>query len=89
MALGAEPRRVMADVVRQGLAITLTGVALGFALALASVQLVKSLVFGVTPHDPVTLVAAPVSLLVIAIVACLWPAARAARVDPMIALRAE
>jgi putative ABC transport system permease protein len=89
MALGAEPRRVMADVVRDGIAITLTGVAVGFALALASVQLVKSLLFGVTPHDPLTLVAAPVSLLVIAVVACLLPASRAARVDPMIALRAE
>jgi putative ABC transport system permease protein len=74
IALGAEPRRVMADVVRDGLAVTLTGVAVGFALALASVQLVKSLLFGVTPHDPLTLVAAPVSLLVIAVVASLWPA---------------
>jgi ABC-type antimicrobial peptide transport system permease subunit len=79
----------MSDVVRDGLAVTLTGLAVGSVLALVSVQLVKSLLVGITPHDPLTLVAAPVSLLVIALVACLFPAARAARVDPMIVLRAE
>ena len=89
MALGAEPRRVMTDVVRDGLAVTFTGVAAGFAAALVAVQLVKSLLFGITPHDPVTLLLAPVSLLLIAVVACLLPAARAAKVDPMIALRTE
>jgi predicted permease len=89
MALGAEPRRVMTDVVRDGLAVTFTGVAAGFMAALVAVQLVKSLLFGITPHDPLTLLTAPVSLLLIAVVACLLPAARAAKVDPMIALRAE
>jgi predicted permease len=89
VALGAEPSRVMTEVVRDGLAVTLTGVAAGFAVALATVQLVRSLLFGVTPHDPLTLLAAPASLIVVAVVACLLPAARAARVDPMIALRAE
>jgi ABC-type antimicrobial peptide transport system permease subunit len=89
VALGAEPRRVMTEVVRDGLAVTLAGVAAGFAGALATVQLVRSLLFGVTPHDPLTLAAAPASLVAVAIVACLLPAARAARVDPMIALRAE
>jgi predicted permease len=89
VALGAEPRRVMREVLRDGLAVTLTGVAVGFAAALATVQLVRSLLFGVTPHDPLTLAAAPASLVAVAIVACLLPAARAARVDPMIALRAE
>jgi ABC-type antimicrobial peptide transport system permease subunit len=72
-----------------GLAVTLGGVALGFVAALGAVQLVKSLLFGITAHDPVTLVAAPASLIVITVVACLLPAARAARVDPMLALRAE
>jgi predicted permease len=89
VALGAAPRRVMREVVRDGLAVTLTGVAAGFAAALATVQLVRSLLFGVTPHDPLTLVAAPASLVAVAMVACLLPAARAARVDPMIALRTE
>jgi len=69
--------------------VTLAGVVVGFTAAPATAQLVKSLLFGITPHDPVTLVAAPSSLIVITILACLLPAARAARVDPMLALRAE
>lgn len=89
VALGAEPRRVMTGVVRDGLTVTLAGVACGFAGALATVPLVKSLLFGITTHDPLTLFAAPASLLAVTVVACLVPAARAARVDPMVALRAE
>jgi predicted permease len=89
MALGAEPLRVMSGVVRDGLTVTLGGAVLGLAAALGTVQLVKSQLFGITPHDPVTLLAAPSSLIVITILACLLPAARAARVDPMLALRAE
>ncbi|HEV8345253.1 MAG TPA: ABC transporter permease [Vicinamibacterales bacterium] len=89
VALGAEPLRVMAGVVAGGLAITLGGIAVGFAAALATVQLVKSLLFGVTAYDPLTFVAAPTSLIVITVIACLFPAARAARVDPALALRAE
>jgi ABC-type antimicrobial peptide transport system permease subunit len=89
MALGAHPRRMMLDVVRDGLVITLAGVATGFVAALATVQLVRSLLFGVTPYDPVTLLAAPAFLVMTAIVACCLPGRRAARVDPMIALRAD
>jgi ABC-type antimicrobial peptide transport system permease subunit len=69
--------------------VTLIGVAAGLAVAMAAVQLVQSLLFGVDPHDPLTLLAAPAWLIVVAVAACLLPAARAARVDPMIALRAE
>jgi ABC-type antimicrobial peptide transport system permease subunit len=89
VALGAEPFRVMTEVVRDGLAVTLGGVVVGFVAALGTSQLVKSILFGITPHDPVTLLAAPTSLIVITVVACFLPAARAARVDPMLALRAE
>jgi predicted permease len=89
VALGARPDRVMRDLIRDGLSVTCAGVGVGLIAALAAVQLVKSLLFGITPYDPVTLVAAPVSLLVVAIVASALPAARAARVDPMEALRAE
>jgi predicted permease len=89
VALGADARRVMTEVVRDGVSVTLAGAAAGFAAALAAVQLVKALLFGVTPHDPLTLAAAPLSLLLIAVIACAVPAFRASRVDPMIALRAE
>ena len=89
VALGADRRRIMKEILRDGLSITLAGVAVGLAAAMASVQFVRSLLFGVTPYDPLTLVAAPASLIVVAIIACALPAARAARTDPMIALRAE
>src|SRR5262245_1428560 len=89
VALGARPDRVMRDVIGDGLSVALAGVGAGMLAALAAVQLVKSLLFGITPYDPVTLVAAPASLLVVAIAASALPAARAARVDPMEALRAE
>jgi ABC-type antimicrobial peptide transport system permease subunit len=69
--------------------VTLAGAAVGFAAALASVQLVKTLLYGIAPHDPITLIAAPLSLLLIAALACAIPALRAARVDPIVALRAE
>ena len=58
-------------------------------MALGSVQLVKSLLFGITPRDPLTFVTALSSLIVITILASLLRAARGARVDPMLALRAE
>ncbi|HEX3704233.1 MAG TPA: ABC transporter permease [Vicinamibacterales bacterium] len=89
LALGAAPRRVTAEVLRDGLRITLTGVGVGFAAALASVQLVKSLLFGVTPYDPLTASIAPIALVIVATLACLLPALRASRVDPIVALRAD
>ena len=89
VALGAAAPRVMAEILRDGLAVAGTGAAIGFAAALGAVQLVRSLLFGVTPYDPTTLAAAPLSLIVIAALACVVPARRAARVDPMIVLRAE
>ncbi len=89
VALGADARRVMTGIVRDGVSVTLAGAAVGFAAALASVQLVKTLLYGIAPHDPITLIAAPLSLLLIAALACAIPALRAARVDPIVALRAE
>jgi ABC-type antimicrobial peptide transport system permease subunit len=89
MALGAEPVRVMTAVIRDGVAVTLGGVSVGFLAALGTSVLVKSLLFGITNYDPLTLFAAPTSLIVITVVACVPPAVRAARVDPMLALRAE
>jgi len=89
VALGARPGRVLIEVVSDGLRVTLAGVCVGLAATLGTVQLVKSLLFGITPHDPWTLIAASVSLIAVALLACVFPAARAARVDPLSALRAE
>jgi putative ABC transport system permease protein len=89
VALGADTARIMPGVIRDGLAVSLGGVGVGLTAALAATQLVKSLLFGVTPRDPVTLFAAPTLLVGIAILASVVPAMCAARVDPMIALRAE
>jgi predicted permease len=89
MALGADAGRVMVGVVGDAVRITAGGVLAGLTVALAAAQLLRTLLFGVTTYDGVTMIAAPVLLLVTAIVACLEPAARAARVDPILALRAE
>jgi putative ABC transport system permease protein len=89
MALGADASAIIRAVVGEGLFVTLAGVAVGLAAALASVRLVKSLLFGVTVHDAITFVGGPLTLIAIAIIACLLPAARAARTDPMTILRAE
>ena len=74
MALGADRRRVVRDVVRDGLTVTLAGLAVGVVAALATVRVVKTLLFGVTPQDPLTLAAAGASLIAIAILACVVPA---------------
>jgi putative ABC transport system permease protein len=89
MALGADRFRVVLDVVRDGLMVTLIGLAAGVIAALAAVRVVKSLLFDVTPQDPLTLAVAGASLIVMAILASTVPASRAARVDPMITLRGE
>jgi predicted permease len=89
MALGADVRRVMRTIMCDGLRITLLGVVVGLTGAWMSVRLVTSLVFGVSTHDPVTLVTAAGALIVTATLACVLPAARAARTDPMVTLRAE
>jgi putative ABC transport system permease protein len=89
MALGADAGRVMLRVVGDAVQITVAGMLVGVAVALAAAQLLRTLLFGVTTYDPVTMITAPALLLITAIVACLEPAARAARVDPMLTLRAE
>jgi predicted permease len=89
LALGANPAQVLRTILRDGLTITAAGVIVGLAGAWASVRLVASLLFGLTPHDPITLIAAAVLLTAVAMIACILPARRAAATDPMTVMRAD
>lgn len=87
LALGAQPRNVLVQVVREGMKLAALGLALGAAVSLVLGRAVASLLFGVTATDPVTFAAVSLLLASVALVACYVPARRAAKVDPMIALR--
>jgi len=89
LALGAGQRSVVAMVFGEALGLTAIGVALGLAGALAVTQLLAHLLFGVTPHDPWTFAAVSAGLAAVAVAAAVVPATRAARVDPLAALRSE
>jgi len=89
MTLGAQRADVLRLVLRQGLAIAVIGVALGIAGTLATSGLLKSLLFGVRPGDPATLISVAILLVGCVLAACYIPARRATRVDPMVALRYE
>ena len=89
MALGAASSDVLSLVVREGLLLAVTGVAVGLAGSAAVTRLMSSLLVGVAPNDPAAFVAAGVILIVVAVVASYVPARRAVRVDPITALRAE
>ncbi len=89
LALGAHPRSLLRMVLRETLALTVIGIAVGVPCAVATARLIKHLLFNVTPYDPVTLALAPLVLVAAASVACFIPARRAMKVDPMVALRSE
>jgi putative ABC transport system permease protein len=89
MALGAARRDVLKLVVGEGFGLTLVGVAIGVAGALATTRFLSSLLYGVRPTDPVTYVAVSVVLTAVALLASCIPARRATKVDPMVALRYE
>jgi putative ABC transport system permease protein len=88
-ALGAQPHTILGMVLSQGMRPVLLGQVLGLAGTFALTRLLKGLLFGVTPNDPFTFVSASILLIVIACAACIVPAVRALRVNPVEALRYE
>jgi putative ABC transport system permease protein len=89
MALGAQPSGVLRLVVAEGLALALAGAALGLVAAFALTRSMGTLLYGVTPTDPLTFILVPAGLAVVALAASYLPARRATQVDPVTALRAE
>ena len=89
LALGATARNVLAEVMRQGLAVASVGVLLGLLGGYLTTQVLSSLLFGVQPRDTTTFVISSVVFMAVAALACYFPARHATKVDPAVALRAE
>jgi putative ABC transport system permease protein len=89
IALGAQRGDVLRLILRQGMAVVAAGVIFGVAASLGLTRLIASLLYGISANDPLTFLLFSVALVLVAFIACWLPARRAARVDPVIALRAE
>ncbi len=89
LALGAEPRDVLRLILRDGARLSAWGVGLGVAGALAASRAVSSMLFGISPTDPLTFAAVVGVLGSASLLACYIPARRATRVDPVVALRQD
>ena len=89
MSLGAQRSNVMGMVVRQGAWLALVGIAVGIGLALLVTRGLAFFLFGVSPFDPMTFGAVTVILFLAGVLATFFPARRATRVDPVVALRVE
>jgi len=88
-ALGADARMLRNMILRQGLTLAALGILIGAALAHTVTRLLASMLFGVTPNDPMTLIAVASLLMAVALGASWIPARRASRIDPLVALRCE
>jgi predicted permease len=89
MALGAQRREILRSVLARGATLTVCGLAIGLAGSIVLSRLMGSLLYEVSAHDPTTFIAIPLLLSGVAMLACWFPARRAARLDPMLALRCE
>jgi predicted permease len=89
LALGATPRAILHLVIGRGMALAIPGVIIGLLGGLAFTRMMRGLLFGVSPIDPLTFVAIPVALVLVALLASYIPAQRATRVDPTVSLRSE
>jgi putative ABC transport system permease protein len=89
MALGASASRVRAMILRQGMALAAAGLCIGIVVAFALARLLKTQLYSVSPNDPLTYIAVPILLILVAALAAFLPTRRATRVDPVIALRHE
>ena len=87
--LGATPRNILVFVLKKGMGLTLIGVAIGLGASFALTRLMSSLLFGVKASDPLTFAIVPLLLASVALLACLIPARRATKIDPLVALRYE
>jgi len=89
IALGAQREQILRLILLDGLRPALLGLILGLTASAGATQLIRSMLYGAAPYDPAVIAAVILTLLMIASIACIFPAWRASRIDPMQALRTE